>query len=130
MPVLSSPKGDEQTTSTASPLRADLLDSPQRAILEQLRAPTTGTSVEPQHIRRHLQNLSANLEFSVDQFVHGVHALTTAQAAAERVAEKSLADAAAALEERERQRVESGKSLNQMDMLRGLARVLNAQRKP
>lgn len=80
-------------------------------------------------IQQKLQTISNDLEFTVDMFAHGVHTLSTTRETAERVAEKSLADAARALEEREKQRAASGQSLDQMNSLRGLARVLNAQQK-
>ncbi|EGP92397.1 uncharacterized protein MYCGRDRAFT_102358 [Zymoseptoria tritici IPO323] len=62
-------------------------------------------------------------------FAHGVHTLSTTRDTADRLAEKSLKDAADALEEREKQRAATGKSLDQMNALRGLARVLNSQQK-
>lgn len=110
-----------------SPLRPDILDSPQRAIFEQLQPLTTDSSADPAGIQARLQGISNDLEFAVDQFAHGVHALNTSRQTAEQVAERSLADAANALEERDRQRVASDKPLEQMDTLRGLARVLNAR---
>jgi kinetochore protein Mis13/DSN1 len=112
-----------------SPLRPDLLDSPQRAIFERLDCNTADFSTEPDAIQTRLRTISDDLEFTVDMFAHGVHALSTTRDTADRVAEKSLKDAADALEERERQRAASGKSLDQMNVLRGLARILNAQQK-
>ena len=110
-----------------SPLRSDLLDSPQRAILEQLQAPTTESSTEPSDIQQRLRNISENLEFTVDQFAHGIHAITTSRDVAERLADRSLADAASVLEEREKERRMNGKAVDPMDALRGLAKVLNSQ---
>ena len=111
-----------------SPLRPELLDSPQRFILEQLQAPTS-TSTDPASIQQRLNHVSQNLEFAVDQFAHGMHALRTTKETAERLAEKSLGDAASVLEEREKERKINGKSVDPMDALRGLARVLNSQKR-
>ncbi|SMR44292.1 unnamed protein product [Zymoseptoria tritici ST99CH_1A5] len=123
----------DNTESTAeggvSPLRPDLLDSPQRAIFEQLTSSAAEFSTEPESIQERLQTISGDLEFAVDMFAHGVHTLSTTRDTADRLAEKSLKDAADALEEREKQRAATGKSLDQMNALRGLARVLNSQQK-
>lgn len=118
----------DDTGGDLSPLHPELLDSPQRALLEQLQAPTA-TSTDPTSIQQRLSNISENLEFTLDQFSHGVHALSTAIETAERLAERSLGDAASVLEERERERRVQGKAVGTMDALRGLARVLNLQRR-
>lgn len=110
-----------------SPLREDVLDSSQRAIFEQLQSSITDLAIEPEGLQQRLRTISDDLEFAVDQFAHGVHALSTTRDTAARVAEKSLANAANALEEREKQRAAGGTGAGQMDTLRGLARVLNAQ---
>ena len=110
-----------------SPLRPDVLDSPQRAIFEQLQTTTEDFSTDPVKIQERLRNISDNLEFGLDQFAHGIHALSTTRETADKVAERSLADAANALEERGKQRAAGGKPVDQMDALRGLARVLNTQ---
>lgn len=110
-----------------SPLRQDALDSPQRAIFEQLQSSAADSSTEPEVLQQRLRTISDNLEFAVDQFAHGVHALSTTRDTAARAADKSLASAANTLEEREKQRKANGKGADQMDTLRGLARVLNAQ---
>lgn len=73
-----------------------------------------------------MRNISQNLEFTVDQFAHGIHSLTSTKEAAERLAERTLGDAAGVLEEREKERKANGKSVDAMDALRGLARVLNS----
>jgi kinetochore protein Mis13/DSN1 len=112
-----------------SPLRADLLDSPQRAIFDQLQASKTSDLTDTKTIQSRLQEISKDLEFAVDQFAHGVHTLQVARETAERVADHSLADAANALEDRQKQRAAAGKPVHQMDALRGLARVLNAKHK-
>lgn len=112
-----------------SPLQPELLSTPQRAIFEQLNPTATHHHTDPQAIQQRLRTISDDLEFAVDMFAHGVHALSTTRETAERAAEKSLADAAHALEEREKQRAASGNSLDQMNSLRGLARVLNSQQK-
>lgn len=83
--------------------------------------------VEPSAIQQRLRNISENLEFTVDQFAHGIHALSTTKETADRVAERTLADAAKVLEEREKQRRVNGKAVDPMDALRGLAKVLNSQ---
>lgn len=112
-----------------SPLQPDLLSTPQRAIFDQLNPTATHSVTEPEVIQQRLRTFSDDLEFAVDMFAHGVHALSTTRETAERAAEKSLADAARVLQEREKQRAASGKSLDQMNSLRGLARVLNSQQK-
>ena len=78
-----------------------------------------------------MRNIATNLEFSVDQFAHGVHALTSTKETAERLAERSLGDAAGVLEEREKERkAGAGKgAVDAMDALRGLARVLNGSKR-
>lgn len=118
---------EEVALGQVSPLRQDALDSPQRAIFEQLQSSATDPTTEPEGLQQRLRTISADLEFAVDQFAHGVHALNTTRETAARVAEMSLANAANALEEREKQRAAGGTGAGQMDTLRGLARVLNAQ---
>lgn len=113
-----------------SPLHPELLDSPQRKILEQLQAPATDVSTDPEAIQQRLRNISENLEFSVDQFAHGVHALSTTRDTAERLADRTLAEAAEVLDEREKERrADGGKSMDALDALRALGRVMNAQRR-
>lgn len=111
-----------------SPVHPEHLGSPQRAIFEQLEPPADSLTSDSAYIQERLARISNDIEFAVDQFAHGIHALKTTRETAERVAEKSLADAATALEERERSR-SSVKVVGQMDALRGLARVLNAQQR-
>ncbi|EME50018.1 hypothetical protein DOTSEDRAFT_68768 [Dothistroma septosporum NZE10] len=110
-----------------SPILLDTLDSPQRRIFEQLQQPEVELAIQPEMLHDRLKAISRDLEFSVDQFAHGIHALSTTRETAERAAEQSLADAARVLEERERQRAAASNRVDQMDVLRGLARVLNAQ---
>ncbi|PIB02525.1 Kinetochore protein mis13 [Cercospora beticola] len=116
-------------TGSLSPVHPDLLDSPQRRIFEQLTSSedATATVADPGTIQSRLKTISEDLEFAVDQFAHGIHTLSTTRETAERVAEKSLADAANVLEEREKLRNQGSQAVNQMDALRGLARVLNSQ---
>ncbi|GIZ40978.1 hypothetical protein CKM354_000429700 [Cercospora kikuchii] len=117
-------------TGSLSPVHPDLLDSPQRRIFEQLTSTSedaTATVADPGTIQSRLKTISEDLEFAVDQFAHGIHTLSTTRETAERVAEKSLADAANVLEEREKLRNQGSQAVNQMDALRGLARVLNSQ---
>lgn len=124
---ISPSKKDSDPESPLSPLHPELLDSPQRAIFEQLQASTTEISTEPSVIQQRLRNISENLEFTVDQFAHGIHALSTTKETANRLAERSLADTAKVLEEREKERRVNGRTVDPMDALRGLARVLNSQ---
>lgn len=117
------------TNESLSPIRPELLDSSQRVILEQLQAPTTQSLTEPAALQQRLRNISENLEFSVDQFAHGVHSLIAAKETAERLADRTLSDAAAMLEEREKERMINGKAVDPMDALKGLAKVLNSQQR-
>ena len=128
-PPPSPPKKDADQEGQFSPMHPELLDSPQRAILEQLQAPTTEVSTEPGEIQQRLRNVTENLEFTVDQFAHGIHALSTTRETGERLADRSLAVAASALEEREKGYRLNGKAVDPMDALRGLAKVLNGQRR-
>ena len=115
-----------------SPLRTDLLDSPERAMFEQLQAPTSPTSLatDPSALQQRLQNLAANLEFSVDSFAHGIHALSTAQNTAERLVDETLSSAAQALEEREKARHgENGKSVDALSALKALGKIMNGKKK-
>ncbi|KAK3722390.1 hypothetical protein LTR37_002381 [Vermiconidia calcicola] len=120
-------KPHAEDDGSLSPLHPELLDSPQRAILEQLQAPTTQSLTDPSAIQQRLRNISENLEFTVDQFAHGVHALNTTKETADRLADRSLADAAGMLEEREKDQRTNGKAVDPMSALRGLAKVLNKQ---
>lgn len=128
-PKASPSKKDADTEGSLSPIRPELLDSPQRAILEQLQAPTIQSSTEPAAIQQRLRNISENLEFTVDLFAHGINSLTAAKDTAERLADRTLGDAASVLEDREKERRVNGKALDPMDALRGLAKVLNSQQR-
>lgn len=126
------PDQDQQQTAgpgNLSPIHPEVLDTPQRTIFEQLSSVPEDTITTPTTIHDRLRTISNDLEFAIDQFAHGVHALSTTKETADRVAEKSLAEAATALEEREKQRAKGSKAVDQMDALRGLARVLNSQRR-
>ncbi|KAM3418266.1 hypothetical protein BST61_g4267 [Cercospora zeina] len=114
-------------TGSLSPVHPDVLDSPQRRIFEQLTSASEDATADPGTIQSRLKTISEDLEFAVDQFAHGIHTLSTTRETADRVAEKSLADAASVLKEREKARIEGSQAVNQMDALRGLARVLNSQ---
>lgn len=105
----------------------DLLDSPQRAIFEQLQAPTHESSTDPEVIQQRLRHMTENIEFTVDQFAHGIHALSTAKESGEQLADQALTDAASVLEEREKEQRAKGKAVDPMDALKGLAKVLNSQ---
>lgn len=125
------PEHDIQQTAepgSLSPIHPEVLDTPQRAIFEQLNN-AAGEIETPATIHDKLRTISEDLEFAVDQFAHGIHALSTTKATADRVAEKSLSEAAKALEERDSQRNKGSKVVDQMDALRGLARVLNSQQR-
>ncbi|KAI5369862.1 Putative kinetochore-associated protein Dsn1/Mis13 [Septoria linicola] len=111
-----------------SPVNPDVLDSPQRTIFEKV-GEVQGTTSDPTTLYDRLRAIANDLEFTVDQWAHSVHSLSTIRETAERVAEKSLSEAAGALEEKERQRAKGRQSVDQMDALRGLARVLNSQQR-
>jgi kinetochore protein Mis13/DSN1 len=133
-PVPSSPTKDKavEEDGQLSPINPDLLDSPQRAILERLQAPASKEhplEVDPLAIQQRLRTISDNLEFTVDQFAHGIHALSTTKETADRLAERSLSAAADVLREREKEQRVKGKAIDPMDALRGLARVLNGRRR-
>ncbi|KXT01516.1 hypothetical protein AC578_4520 [Pseudocercospora eumusae] len=117
---------EEQSEDGPASVHAEHLDSPQRAIFDELNSDASATDAAG--IQERLRRISNDIEFAVDRFTHGVHALKTTRDTAERVADKSLADAAKVLEQREKQR-SSDQGVGQMDALRGLARVLNAQQR-
>lgn len=120
---------DSDPKGSLSPLHPDLLDSPQRAILTQLQTASPSTSTDPEAVQQRMRTIATNLEFSVDQFAAGVHALATTREMGERLAEKSLGDAAGVLEGKERERRAGGRGVDVMEGLRGLARVLNGGRR-
>lgn len=107
-----------------SPVNSDLLSTPDRAIFAQLNELTT-TSTGINALQQRLQGISSNLEFSIDQFAQGVHAMATTRDTAERVAEKSLRDATDIFEERDKEKKQKAGSIEPMSALRGLAKVLN-----
>ena len=119
---------EEQSEDRPASIHPEHLDSPQRAIFEQLNSDSDASATDPAAIQERLKTISNDIEFAVDRFTHDVHALKTTRDTAERVADKSLADAANVLDQREKQR-SSDKGVGQMDALRGLARVLNAQQR-
>ncbi|KAK5124790.1 hypothetical protein LTR85_001503 [Meristemomyces frigidus] len=129
VPPSSPAKAGAEVEGQLSPLHTELLDSPERKIFEQLQAPTTDASTDPETVQQRLRNISENLEFSVDQFAHGVHALSTSRDTADRLADRSLAEAAGVLEEREEERRAGGKSVDALDALRALGKVMNARRR-
>nr|POE80903.1 kinetochore protein mis13 [Quercus suber] len=124
-PSLASPEDQRRL----SPIRADLLDSPQRAILANFQSTTSvdGPSAPADlgALQTQMQDLSTNLEFSVDQFAHGVHALTTAKTTADSVADRTLAETAAVLDHRAQ--AYSGKGADAVDSLRALGKLLNGK---
>jgi kinetochore protein Mis13/DSN1 len=107
-----------------SPVNSDLLSTPDRAIFAQLNELTT-TSTGINALQQRLQGISSSLEFSIDQFAQGVHAMATTRDTAERVADKSLRDATDILEERDKEKKQKTGSIEPMGALRGLAKVLN-----
>lgn len=111
-------------------MQPELLSSPQRHMLEQLQQCTADESADPEFIQQRLQNISSSLEFSMDTITHSVHALSTTRQIAERIAERSLSEAANMLETREREREarSGGKKVDALEALRGLAKVMNARR--
>ncbi|KAK4557075.1 hypothetical protein LTR86_006056 [Recurvomyces mirabilis] len=121
--------GAEDEQQVLSPVNLDLLDSPERAIFEQLQAPTTEITTDPTAIQQRLQTVAENLEFSVDRFAHGMHALSTTRNTAEKLAERTLAEAADVLDEREKARRSEGKGPDALDALRALGKVLNGRRR-
>ena len=107
-----------------SPVNSDLLSSPDRAIFAQLNDLTT-SSTGTNALQQRLQGISSSLEFSIDQFAQGVHAMATTRNMAERVADKSLKDATDILEERDKEKKQKTGNIEPMGALRGLAKVLN-----
>jgi len=57
--------------------------------------------------------MSDNLEFTVDQFAHGIHTLTTVKETADRAEDRRI----------------NGKAVDPMDALKGLAKILNSQQR-
>ncbi|KAK4923977.1 hypothetical protein LTR49_008922 [Elasticomyces elasticus] len=121
----SKPGASTEIEGALSPLQDELLDSPQRAILEELRGPGP---TDPEVVQGRLRTVVEGLEFSIDSFAQGVHALKASRDTAERLVEKSLGDAASVLEGREKARKVEGKGVDPLEALRGLGRVLNVLR--
>lgn len=133
-PIPSPSKSAAEDDGDLSPLHSELLDSPQRSILEQLQQPQSQdqqpiSSTSPLTVQSRLRTIASNLEFTVDQFAHGVHALSIAKDTADRLADRSLDEAADVLQKKETERrtIDGGKGVDAMDALRGLARVLNGK---
>ncbi|KAI7305967.1 hypothetical protein KC315_g14431, partial [Hortaea werneckii] len=122
-------KEDAEAERELSPLHPDLLDSPQRKLLEQLQAPAIESSTHAEAVQKRLRHVSENIEFSVDQFAHGMHTLSTTRDTAERLADKSLSEAAEVLEDREKGRRATGKSADAFDALKALGKVMNGRRR-
>ncbi|KAK0786653.1 hypothetical protein LTR02_011553 [Friedmanniomyces endolithicus] len=122
---------DTDNPTPLSPLHPDLLSTPEREILAQLQNPTTtsATPTNPEVIQQRLRTLATTLEFSLDNFAHGIHVLASTRETAERLAEKSLADAAEVLEARDKERRSEGGGADAMDALRALGKVLNGRRR-
>ena len=114
----------EKAIRGLSPVNSELLSSPDRAIFAQLNELTT-SSTGTNALQQRLQGISSSLEFSIDQFAQGVHAMATTRDMAERVADKSLRDATEILEERDKEKKQKTGSIEPMGALRGLAKVLN-----
>jgi kinetochore protein Mis13/DSN1 len=123
-----SPEKPSAPEGALSPLHADLLSSPDRAIFQQLNESAT-SAFAPEALQQRLQHISSNLEFSIDQFAESVHTIATTRDTAEQAADRSLKDAAAVLDERAKVRRENnGGGVGTLEALRGLARVLNGRR--
>ena len=123
---------EEEQDHALSPLRPSLLDTPEREILEQLQAPTSPTAAlaaDLPALQNRLQDIAANLEFTVDSFAHGIHVLSTAQDTAERLVDKTLSDAAEALEERQKSRRGESGAVDAFSALKALSKVMNGKRK-
>ncbi|KAK1065365.1 hypothetical protein LTR74_008042 [Friedmanniomyces endolithicus] len=124
---------DANDPAPLSPLDPNFLSTPEREILAQLQNPTTSTTTatptNPEAIQHRLRTLASTLEFSLDNFAHGIHVLATTRETAERLAEKSLADAAEVLEARDKERRSEGGGADAMDALRALGKVLNGRRR-
>ncbi|KAF2716954.1 hypothetical protein K431DRAFT_168103 [Polychaeton citri CBS 116435] len=131
-------KFDDTTDSnegdgSASPLHPELLDSPQRALLEKFEGQQTSDSaepprVDPEYIQSRLKTALNDLEFSIDSFAAGIHQLTTTAGVADKLAERTLESAAGTIEQREASRRAAGsRAAGVLESLRGLARVLNQQ---
>nr|POF11621.1 kinetochore protein mis13 [Quercus suber] len=123
-------KTSSEDLRSLSPIHGDHLDSPQRAILTQLQTNSDSSDAPPaavdvETLETNLRHLSSNLEFSVDQFAHGVHAVTTAKTTADRVAERTFTEAAAVLEHREHARGHQG--ADAVNSLRALGKLLNGK---
>lgn len=110
-----------------SPLHPDLLPSPQRAIFDQFKQYQDAELVTPNRLQQRLQDVSLKLEYTVDSFAHGVHALNTTRQLAERAAHRTASNAAQELEKREQERLtrDGERKLDTLDALRGLAKALN-----
>lgn len=119
-------KTEDLEDGALSPLRPELLDSPQRRIFEQLQAPSeSDISTDPKALQTRLQAIASDLEFKVDQFAHGVHALSVARETGDKVADRVLSDTAEVLAEREKARKSKGGGPDAMDALKALGRVMN-----
>lgn len=108
------------TDLSLSPIYVPHLASPQREILAQLET----HAPDPVAVQHRLRAVSSTLEFAVDQFAHGVHTLIATQQTADRIADRTLADAAAVLDERDKAHP---KATDGIDSLRALGRLLNGR---
>lgn len=123
-PEKQKPTPQEPGLRGLSPVNSDLLSTPDRVIFAQLNE-LTSSSTGTNALQQRLQGISSSLEFSIDQFAQGVHAMATTRDMAERVADKSLKDATDILEERDKEKKQKTGSIEPMGALRGLAKVLN-----
>lgn len=134
------PQTSEQPPPTIDPL---LLDSPEQArflsLLSQplatsatTTASSSTTSHPPTSLTRQtttqLQSLASTLEFNVDRFADGIHALAEYQRMGERVAGRALGLGAERLEERSRRERGAGTGgeaeVGTKEVLRALGEVL------
>ncbi|KAF2774202.1 hypothetical protein EJ03DRAFT_2230 [Teratosphaeria nubilosa] len=125
---------DDNGAEASSPIRPDLLDTPQRSIFQTLQIPAATDATQPNKISEQLQDFTSDLEFNIDSFADGVHVMSSTRETAERLADARLGAVAQALEGREQgRRAEAEKKrrapLDAMESLKTLGRVMNARRR-
>ncbi|KAH9826009.1 Mis12 component-domain-containing protein [Teratosphaeria destructans] len=123
------PEDNESGTEPLSPIRPDLLDTPQRSIFATIQIPAVTDATQPDKISEQLQNFASDLEFNIDSFADGVHVMSSTRETAERLADVRLGTAAQVLEERHQgQKADAEKKgkapLDAMESLKALGRPL------
>lgn len=90
----------------------------------------TDADLNLESLQHRLQDVSSDVEFIVDQFSHSVHAVATAKDIAGRMADRSLVDAAKALDQRDQDIAlhDTKAKVDALDALRGLAKILNSRK--